>query len=256
MSNDNRNMILAIVLSALVLFGWSVVTNYYFPAANPPATKIEQGKQVPVPQPQASPAPTSPAATRDRDLVLRETAGERIRIETPALRGSLYLRGARIDDLVLLRHREGIAANSPPIRLFSPVGTPGAYYASFGWSGPQATDALRPKADTLWTASGGPALTPATPVTLSWDNGHGPDLPDRAQRSTTVICSPPSRSSSMRGQPGRARRQRPRQPGRREPRSLDAGRAMSVRSACSTAPPITTTTISTVARSAESHDRL
>jgi YidC/Oxa1 family membrane protein insertase len=172
-SNDNRNMILAIVLSALVLFGWGAVSDYYFPAANPPATKTEKGKQVPVAQPQSNPAASTPAATRDRNLILRESAGERIRIETPALRGSLSLRGARIDDLVLLRHREGIAADSPPVRLFSPAGSPGAYYASFGWSGAAGTNDLRPRADTLWTATGGPALTPATPVTLSWSNGRG-----------------------------------------------------------------------------------
>jgi len=180
-SNDNRNMILAVVLSALVLFGWSAVSNYYFPPANPPATKAENGKQAPAAQPQANqtaaapaaPAAAAPAPTRDRAVVLAETAGERVRIETPALRGSLSLRGARIDDLVLLRHREGMAANSPPVRLFSPAGTPGAYYASFGWSGAADTNDLRPKADTLWTATGGPALTPATPVTLSWDNGRG-----------------------------------------------------------------------------------
>ncbi|HYD12175.1 MAG TPA: membrane protein insertase YidC [Allosphingosinicella sp.] len=173
MSNDNRNMILAVVLSALVLFGWSAISEYYFPTANPPATKTENGKQVPVAQPQASAVSSTPVANRNRDLVLRETAGERIRIETPLLRGSLSLRGARIDDLVLLRHREGIGANSPPVRLFSPVGTREAYYAGFGWSGPQSTNDLRPKADTLWTASGGPALTPTTPVTLTWNNGRG-----------------------------------------------------------------------------------
>ena len=166
-------MILAVVLSALVLFGWSAVTEFYFPTANPPATKTENGKQVPVAQPQASAVSSTPVANRDRNIVLRETAGERIRIETPLLQGSLSLRGARIDDLVLLRHREGIGDNSPPVRLFSPVGTRDAYYASFSWSGPPSTNDLRPKADTLWTASGGPALTPTTPVTLTWDNGRG-----------------------------------------------------------------------------------
>ena len=173
MSNDNRNMILAVVLSALVLFGWSAVQEYYFPTANPPATKTENGKQVPLPQPQASAVSSTPVANRNRDVVLRETAAERIRIETPRLRGSLSLRGVRIDDLVLLTQREGVSPTSPPIRLFSPVGTSDAYYASFGWSGPQATNELRPRADTLWTASGGPVLTPATPVTLTWNNGRG-----------------------------------------------------------------------------------
>ena len=171
MSNDNRNMILAIVLSALVLFGWSAISNYYFPAANPPATQTEKGKQVPVAQPRTSAAPQTPVANRNRDVVLRESAGERLRIETPALRGSLSLRGARIDDLVLLRHREGIGANSPPVRLFSPVGTPGAYYASFGWDAP---DSIRPRPDTLWTVLGANhALTPTSPVTLAWNNGQG-----------------------------------------------------------------------------------
>src|SRR5436190_480335 len=178
-------MILAIVLSALVLFGWSLVQNYYFPApqqtTNQSATanQVQANGQAPAAQqPQAAaPAQASaartptgnPECTGDR----KRGPAHRIRIETPALRGSLSLCGAQIDDLVLLRHRQGVEASSPPIRLFSPAGTPGAYYASFGWSGPQSTDALRPKADTLWTATGGPALTPTTPITLSWNNGHG-----------------------------------------------------------------------------------
>src|SRR5205085_1925801 len=157
-------MIFAIVLSALVLFGWSAITNYYFPAANPPVTKTENGKQVPIAQPRASAAPQTPVANLDREQVLRAStaAGERIAIETPSLRGSLSLRGARIDDLVLLRHRETIAANSPAVRLFSPDRTPGAYYASFGWDAPEN---LRPGPDTVWELRGGNrVLRPGAPV--------------------------------------------------------------------------------------------
>src|SRR5688572_15803356 len=126
-------MILAIVLSAIVLFGWSFITEAWLPAANPPATKIVDGKQVALPQPQADPAADAPQAIRDRGQVLAETP--RLRIETPRLSGSINLRGARIDDLVLTRHREGLGANSPPVRLFSPAGSPGAYFGSFGWAG-------------------------------------------------------------------------------------------------------------------------
>jgi len=175
-SNDNRNMILAVVLSAMVLFGWS----FLFPTPNPPATNtVVANGQAPAPTqapgapPQATTISAAPVANRDRAVVLRETAGERVRIETPMLQGSLSLRGARIDDLVLVRHREGVSPTSPPVRLFSPVGTRDAYFASFGWSGPASTNELRPKADTLWTASGGTTLTPTTPVTLSWNNGRG-----------------------------------------------------------------------------------
>src|SRR3954465_8104370 len=98
-------MILAIVLSAIVLIGWSFLSDRWLPTANPPATKVVNGKTVPVPQPRAGPAADT-QATRDRRVVIGETP--RVLIETPRLRGSINLKGARIDDLVLTTHREGI----------------------------------------------------------------------------------------------------------------------------------------------------
>jgi len=87
----------------------------------------------------------------------------------PSLQGSLNLRGARIDDLVLVRHRQDLAKGSPPIRLLSPAGTRDAYYLQLGWTG---EGVALPGADTLWQASGD-RLAPGSPVTLSWDNGRG-----------------------------------------------------------------------------------
>ncbi|HEV2865067.1 MAG TPA: membrane protein insertase YidC, partial [Allosphingosinicella sp.] len=165
--NEHRNMILAVVLSALVLVGWGFLSETYFPAANPPTTKVEKGRPVALPQPNADPAADSPQAVRDRRLVLAETP--RVAIDTPSLRGSINLKGARVDDLVLIRQREGLDPNSPPVRLFSPGGSPGAYFGSFGWTG---QGARTPDANTVWQASG-TRLTPSTPVTLSWNNGQG-----------------------------------------------------------------------------------
>ena len=51
---NQRNIILAIVLSAIVLFGWSALSERFFPTANPPATRTVDGKQVAVPQPGAA----------------------------------------------------------------------------------------------------------------------------------------------------------------------------------------------------------
>jgi YidC/Oxa1 family membrane protein insertase len=162
-------MILAVVLSAIVLLGWGFVSERYFPVANPPATKIEKGRQVPVPQPQADPTADSARAVRDRNIVLRETQGQRVAITTPRLAGSINLQGARIDDLVLTTEREGLGRDSPPIRLFSPGGARDAYFAELGWMGPQG---LVPGPTATWRASGR-RLTPETPVTLSWSNGRG-----------------------------------------------------------------------------------
>ena len=131
--NDSKNLILAVVLSALVLLGWSWAANKFFPTANPPSTKIEAGKQQPVQQPSAQPsAPATPKATMSVAAALGSS--QRVAIRTPSLSGSINLKGAQIDDLVLLDQRQTIAKNSPPVRLFSPLGAPGAYLASFGWT--------------------------------------------------------------------------------------------------------------------------
>ncbi|MEO6359215.1 MAG: membrane protein insertase YidC [Sphingomicrobium sp.] len=159
---DNRNMILAIVLSALVLLGWSALSERFFPTAGPQTVKIENGKAKPLPQPRADPTADTPVALRNRDVVLASTP--RVRIESPSLQGSINLKGAAIDDLTLVRQREGVGANTPPVRLLSPAGAPASYFASFGWIG-QGVEA--PPSDAAWTASS-PVLTPERPVTLTW----------------------------------------------------------------------------------------
>ena len=168
--NDNKNLILAVVLSALILLGWMWAANKFFPTANPPSVKVENSKQQqPVPsQSQAQPTQqAAPQVLRNRTAVLGSTP--RVRIETPSLQGSLNLKGAQLDDLVLVKQKETIAKDSPPVRLLSPLGAPGAYVASFGWTG-QGTAA--PTLDTVWQ-SDGPLLAPGRPVTLSTQSADG-----------------------------------------------------------------------------------
>src|SRR3546814_5597258 len=110
-------MILAIVLSAIVLFGWSFISDRYFPTASEPSTRIVEGKQVPIPQPDEDPTADAPVAVRDRQAVLAETP--RVAIETPRLEGSINLRGARIDDLVLTERSEEHTSELPSLMRLS-----------------------------------------------------------------------------------------------------------------------------------------
>ena len=165
--NDNRNMILAIVLSAFVLIGWTLLSEQFFPTAGPQTQQVENGKVKAAPQPGADPAADSPRAIRAREVVLAETP--RLTIETPRLAGSINLKGARFDDLVLVRETETIDKNSPPVRLLSPAGARDSYFAQFGWMG---TGVAAPDANSVWTASA-PILRPGQPVTLSWSNPTG-----------------------------------------------------------------------------------
>jgi YidC/Oxa1 family membrane protein insertase len=164
--NDSKNLILAVVLSALVLLGWSWAANKFFPTANPPSTKVEAGKQQPLPEPQAQPQaqPATPAAPKVlRSVAAALASSPRVAIHTPTLSGSINLKGAQIDDLLLLDQKQTIARNSPPVRLLSPLGTPDAYIAQFGWT---AEGAQAPTLDTVWTADSN-QLVPGRPVTLT-----------------------------------------------------------------------------------------
>ncbi|WP_277982352.1 membrane protein insertase YidC [Sphingomonas faeni] len=168
MKDDKQNFVLFAVIAALILFGWPLIQGKFFPTANPPVTKIEGGKTKAIANPAADPAADGAAAIGDRNAVIASTP--RIRIETPRVSGSINLKGARIDDLVLKGYDETVAKNSPPIRLLSPAGAPDAYFASFGW---RAQGLTPPAADAVWTSSGATTLTPTTPVTLDATNATG-----------------------------------------------------------------------------------
>ena len=105
-------------------------------------------------------------------LISREAAvaqSPRLPVRTPSLTGSVSLRGARIDDLFITRHRATADPRSGPVELFRPEGAKQAYFADFGWSGAAGL----PTGATLWTKTAGDVLSPGKPVTLSFDDGQG-----------------------------------------------------------------------------------
>ena len=181
---DNKNTILAIVLSALVLLGWQ----YFFAVPQEKARQeqlqAQQQKQnVPTPdqpkpaQPQAqsqvpgqASAPSSTAPT-DRRAALANSP--RVPIATDTLQGTIALKGGRIDDLALLKFRETVDPKSPPIVLLSPSGTGDPFYAEFGWTGAAGANVKLPTSETVWKQVGSGGLGVGHPVTLAYDNGEG-----------------------------------------------------------------------------------
>lgn len=192
---DQKNTLLAIVLSALVLLVWQ----YFFgmpqierqrqlaqqqaQQQTQQAPNANTAPQGPSPQsPAQNTAPPAPAAqtpaaqppaaqplTREAALA----ASPRIAIETPRLKGSIALKGARIDDLALRAYRETVDPKSPAIVLLSPSGSPHPFYAEFGWTAGAGVPVKLPDAGTVWRQEGSGSLGVGRPVTLIWDNGEG-----------------------------------------------------------------------------------
>jgi YidC/Oxa1 family membrane protein insertase len=178
--SDQKNLFIAIAISLVVLLGFQ----YFYEMPRAERQRAEQAAQVlkdvpkagaatdaQAPQAPGTAAPTpAAAAPKTREEVL--AGGERIKIATPKVRGSIALTGGRIDDLVLTEYRETVDPKSPEIVLLAPAGSPQAYYAEFGWTAAPSEGAKLPDGATVWQADGA-ELSAAKPITLSWNNGEG-----------------------------------------------------------------------------------
>jgi YidC/Oxa1 family membrane protein insertase len=180
MTSDNKNLYLAIGLSLLVIIGWNIfygapqmqkahqaqIQQAQQQTAVPPQAGTEGG--VPTVTPDKTPSKTpNPASTADEGA-----PAPRVKLDTPALSGSISLKGARIDDVVLKAYHETIDPRSPNIVLLSPTGSPNPYFAEMGFVAAPGDSVTLPGPNTLWQADQ-QTLTSAQPVTLTYDNGKG-----------------------------------------------------------------------------------
>jgi YidC/Oxa1 family membrane protein insertase len=170
---DNKRLLAAIAISIGILLLFDVWNRPARDAAQRQAAQqVQQSQTSSVPLPQGNTAlnPAGVASTGPNDGAPTSPA-PRLRIESPRVEGSVNLRGARIDDLVLRDYRETIQPGSPNVRLLAPREDNASYFAQWGWTAADGRTAV-PSPNTDWTAEG-TTLTPSTPVTLRWDNGQG-----------------------------------------------------------------------------------
>ena len=170
---DNRNLLLAVVLSGLLILGWDVGMRYFYPEAVTPPPVAQTATTAGVagagaPGVAAADLGADAAGARKVDLKAALASETRVVIDTPRLAGSINLVGARIDDVVLKDYRETVKKDAGPVRLFAPESTPGQYFAEFGF----VTGGVRQPVNALWQADG-KRLTPATPVTLTRTDANG-----------------------------------------------------------------------------------
>jgi YidC/Oxa1 family membrane protein insertase len=182
MDDQNRNLILATVLSMVVILVWFVMFPPPEVSEDPNALPTQvttpaetgDGEEIALTPPPAGADATATALTETEmtEVALDEAA--RIDIETAELTGSISLRGGRIDDLSLRAYNETLEEDSPIVRLLAPTGGAEPYYALYGWApaGELSFEDV-PGADTPWQVESGETLAVGSPVTLVWDNGNG-----------------------------------------------------------------------------------
>jgi YidC/Oxa1 family membrane protein insertase len=201
MDDQNRNLILASVLSFVVIMGWFIGGPLLFPQWFPQETPVELGA---VPADVAAQADATLPAAGDAAPATLETEVQpeapRLTIDTPKLAGSISMLGGRLDDLSLKTYRETIDPASPQVRLLAPVGQTTPYYAVFGWApGNGLTGDDVPGARSEWKVQSGGTLSPDQPVTLGWDNGKGLFF----TRQIAISCSPSPMPSKTAAPPRR-----------------------------------------------------
>ncbi len=175
MDEQNRNLILAMALSGLVILGWTVLFPPPEPAPQDPNAATTQAEPAAAGPIAGTAGQTGAAAPGTADSGANALAeAPRIPIDTPRLKGSISLLGGRIDTLALKDYHTELDPSSPNVTLLRPEGGAEAYYAVFGWS-PGAGLAVEdlPNAETEWQVADGATLSPGKDVTLTWDNGKG-----------------------------------------------------------------------------------
>ncbi|HSJ78097.1 MAG TPA: membrane protein insertase YidC, partial [Erythrobacter sp.] len=173
--DNQRNLLLAVVLSGLLILGWDIGMRYFYPEASLTASMDKPAATASATAPATAPAAAGvdgaeigEGAAIRRDLASAIASAGRVTIDTPRLAGSINSVGLRVDDIVLKDHRESVAKKSGPVRLFAPEGTPDQYFAEFGF----VAAGKRLPSTLVWQADG-TKLTPETPVTFSHTDASG-----------------------------------------------------------------------------------
>jgi len=166
---SNRNTVIFMVCAFVLLIAYQVFVMGPQAKRHEAELKLrhqtEQAQVVAGKVPGALSVPTF--QTRDQAAA----KSPRVAIDTPALYGSLALKGARIDDLFLKGYRETVDPKSPAVELLRPEGSEHAWFAEFGWAGANLPGLPTP--DTLWTVAQGSKLAPGQPLVLTYANGQG-----------------------------------------------------------------------------------
>ncbi len=160
--NEQKNLLLAIVASLLIL----LIFQYFFPSQSD-VKKLDDNKKNNI---DIEPTDYSTEIFPREKVISSE---KRVFISPDSrLKGSISLKGARFDDIILKDYKETLDNDSKLVTIFSPKGTKNPYFAEFGWMAKDNNTDV-PQNNTLWKLINGKKLNINNPVTLEWISPDG-----------------------------------------------------------------------------------
>ncbi len=154
--NDQKNLLLAIVASLLIL----LVFQYFFPEKK--TSEVNKTNELSF----SEEGIDQNLVSKTREEILKEE--DRVLLSPSSrLKGSISLKGARIDDIILRDYKQNISKDSPLVTIMSPKNTSNPYFAEFGWAAPQSNIDV-PRHEAVWNLVGGKELSPSSPIKLEW----------------------------------------------------------------------------------------
>ena len=176
---ETRNLILSIVLSVGVLLLWTVFIEAPRQQINP---SIESGQQDSIGE--IAEVETEELNQIEEDLGIKKQSFEtlenslqsstRVNIDTQSLKGSINLKGLKIDDIVLTKYQETLDENSSNIRVLSPLSTENGYEVSFGWLKDKNANFETPTSESEWKLiSSSNTLRENNELEFEWSNNTG-----------------------------------------------------------------------------------
>ncbi len=125
---DQKNLFLAIGLSIAII----VVFQFLFPQQTMMPSQTQQNKeeiQFETSIDQDQQIDNTSIKTKEEVLSINN----RVIIDATSIKGSINLKGAILDDLILSNYKESLKENSKHINLLSPEQTSNPYYIEIGW---------------------------------------------------------------------------------------------------------------------------
>ena len=164
------NLLLAIVLSLGILLGFQ----YFFEAPRM-KQEAERKQQLEQEEDLIKNNTTNPEDNITGYLELDDALSkdQRIEIDARRLKGSISLKGLKIDDLTFKNYKETLGDNDKLVTLFKPSYTKGGYFSNFGWIKASTKENFDlPDDQTIWMTNS-KKITSDNSAIFSWTNKQG-----------------------------------------------------------------------------------